>query len=84
MRWKDGIGSYIGIVTATPVINISKIPILNEWPVIPSRHHGYFGKVEIQMTTVENPRSGLVYLHMREYRVASSYLIQLLRTGSGL
>ena|SRR5690625_230299 len=28
------VGSYIGIVTAVLIVNISKIPIINEWPVI--------------------------------------------------
>ncbi|WP_231687874.1 DUF2306 domain-containing protein [Bacillus sp. FJAT-27251] len=41
-RWKNWIGmhiggmlgSYIGIVTATIVVNISKVPVLNEIPVL--------------------------------------------------
>lgn len=28
------LGSYIGIVTATLVVNIHKIPVLNEMPVL--------------------------------------------------
>ncbi|WP_338472406.1 DUF2306 domain-containing protein [Niallia sp. XMNu-256] len=41
-RWKNWLsshiggmlGSYIGIVTATIVVNIPKIPVLNEFPVL--------------------------------------------------
>ncbi|WP_256218480.1 DUF2306 domain-containing protein [Bacillus sp. MUM 116] len=28
------LGSYIGIVTATLVVNVPRIPVLNEWPVL--------------------------------------------------
>lgn len=42
VKWKNWLGShiggmlgsYIGIVTATIVVNISKIPVLNELPVL--------------------------------------------------
>lgn len=42
MRWKNWLsghiggmlGSYIGIVTATIVVNIPKVPVLNELPVL--------------------------------------------------
>jgi CHASE2 domain-containing sensor protein len=42
IRWKNWVGahiggmlgSYIGIVTATIVVNIHKIPILNELPIL--------------------------------------------------
>ncbi|WP_408005332.1 DUF2306 domain-containing protein [Pseudalkalibacillus berkeleyi] len=42
MRWKNWLrthiggmlGSYIGIVTATLVVNVEKIPVLNELPVL--------------------------------------------------
>jgi hypothetical protein len=42
MKWKNWLsnhiggmlGSYIGIITATIVVNISKVPLLNELPVI--------------------------------------------------
>lgn len=42
LRWRNWLtshisgmlGSYIGIVTATIVVNISKVPILNELPIL--------------------------------------------------
>jgi hypothetical protein len=42
IRWKNWLGthiggmlgSYIGIVTATLVVNVHRIPVLNEYPVI--------------------------------------------------